>query len=107
MTGKTFSFEINRPAGATATAGPNGRNRLSSNHVGSSTAPTAIGMWPMLMREKTIAYEPDRRHVYAQIGPPLPAKNYQAELLLTPMRRAAPICAGPARSSRGCAGRVR
>jgi Polyketide cyclase / dehydrase and lipid transport len=41
-------------------------------------------MWPMLMREKTIVYERDRRHVYAQIGPPLPAKNYRAEMLLTP-----------------------
>jgi hypothetical protein len=36
------------------------------------------------MREQTIAYEQDRRHVYAQIGPPLPAKDYRAELLLTP-----------------------
>jgi hypothetical protein len=41
-------------------------------------------MWPMLMREKTIAYEQDRRHVYLQLGPPLPAKDYRAELLLTP-----------------------
>jgi hypothetical protein len=41
-------------------------------------------MWPMLMREKTVAYEQDRRHVYVQIGPPLPAKDYPAELLLAP-----------------------
>jgi Polyketide cyclase / dehydrase and lipid transport len=41
-------------------------------------------MWPMLMREKTIAYEQDRRHVYLQIGPPLPARDYRAEMLLTP-----------------------
>jgi hypothetical protein len=43
-----------------------------------------VGMWPMLMREKPIAYEQDRRHVYLQIGPPLPARDYQAEMLLTP-----------------------
>jgi hypothetical protein len=41
-------------------------------------------MWPMLMREKTVAYQKDRRHVYAQIGPRLPAKDYRAEVLLTP-----------------------
>jgi hypothetical protein len=43
-----------------------------------------VGMWPMIMREKTIAYEQDRRHVYLQVGPPLPAKDYRAELLLIP-----------------------
>ena len=43
-----------------------------------------VGMWPMLMREKTIAFEQDRRHVYRLIGPMLPARDYQAEMLLTP-----------------------
>ncbi|MEE6138131.1 SRPBCC family protein [Mycobacterium sp. 050128] len=43
-----------------------------------------VGMWPMLMREETIGYEQDRRHVYLHIGPPLPARNYRAEMLLTP-----------------------
>lgn len=43
-----------------------------------------VGMWPMLMREKTVAYEQDRRQVYATIGPRLPATDYRAELVLTP-----------------------
>jgi Polyketide cyclase / dehydrase and lipid transport len=43
-----------------------------------------VGMWPVLMREKTIAYEQDRRHGYLLIGPPLPARDYRAEMLLTP-----------------------
>jgi hypothetical protein len=42
-----------------------------------------VGIWPLLMREKTVAHEQDRRHVYAQIGPRLPAKDYRAELVLT------------------------
>jgi hypothetical protein len=66
MTSRGFSFEINR----TTRAG-----------IG---AVRKVGMWPMLMREKTVVYEQDRRHVYEQIGPRLPAKNYRAELLLTP-----------------------
>jgi hypothetical protein len=37
----------------------------------------------MLMREKTVVYEKDRRHVYAQIGPRLPARDYRAEMLLS------------------------
>lgn len=41
-------------------------------------------MWPLLMREKTVVYEQDRRHIYALIGPRSPAKDYRAELLLTP-----------------------
>ncbi len=103
MSGKNFSFEINRAARAsTATlfrletdgarwsewAKPlivqsswEQRGDPSPAGVG---AVRKVGMWPMLMREKTIAYEPDRRHVYAQIGPPLPAKDYRAEMILTP-----------------------
>jgi Polyketide cyclase / dehydrase and lipid transport len=43
-----------------------------------------VGIWPVLMREKTIAYEQDRRHGYQLIGPRLPARNYRAEMVLTP-----------------------
>lgn len=103
MTAKTFSFEINRTTSAHAatlfrleTDGARWSQWAKPLIVASSWeqhgAPTAagvgavrrVGMWPLLMREKTVAYEPDRRHVYAQIGPPLPAKDYRAELLLTP-----------------------
>jgi len=44
-------------------------------------------MWPLLMREKTAAYEHNRRHVYAQLGQRLPAKGYRAEAVLTLTRR--------------------
>ncbi len=41
-------------------------------------------MWPFFVREETVEYEQDRRHVYELIGPPSPAKGYRAEFLLTP-----------------------
>jgi Polyketide cyclase / dehydrase and lipid transport len=103
MTDKTFSFEINRTTSAPAatlfrleTDGARWSEWAKPLIVQSSweqrgdPSPAGIGairkvgMWPLLMREKTVAYEPDRRHVYAQIGPPLPAQNYTAELLLQP-----------------------
>lgn len=103
MTGKMFSFEINRTTSAPAatlfrleTDGARWSEWAKPLIVQSNWeqegdpvpagvgAVRKVGMWPMLMREKTVAYEQDRRHVYAQIGPPLPAKDYHAELLLTP-----------------------
>ncbi|OBA70110.1 polyketide cyclase [Mycobacterium sp. 1554424.7] len=103
MTGKTFSFEINRTTRARAAtlfrletdgarwsdwAKPlivqSSWERQGDPAPGGVGAVRRVGMWPMLMREKTVAYEPDRRHAYAQIGPRLPAKDYRAELLLTP-----------------------
>jgi Polyketide cyclase / dehydrase and lipid transport len=103
MTGRTFSFEVNRTTSAPAAT----LFRLESDGArwsewakplivqsswechgdpppGGVGAVRKVGMWPMLMREKTIGYEKDRRHAYAQIGPRLPAKDYRAELLLTP-----------------------
>lgn len=100
---KLFSFEINR----TTSAPPAELFRLETDGArwsqwakplivqsswerqGDPTpagvgAVRKVGLWPMLMREETLAYEQDRRHVYAQIGPRLPAKDYRAELLLTP-----------------------
>lgn len=103
MPDKLFSFEINRTSRAPAaelfrleTDGARWSEWAKPLIVKSSWerqgdpipagvgAVRRVGTWPLLMREKTIAYEQDRRHVYAQIGPPLPAKNYSAELLLTP-----------------------
>jgi hypothetical protein len=99
MTSRTFSFEINRTTRAPAatlfhleTDGA-GWSRWAKPLIVQSSweqpgagigAVRKVGMWPMLMREKTVVYEQDRRHVYEQIGPRLPAKNYRAELLLTP-----------------------
>jgi len=103
MTGKTFSFEINRTTSAPAATlfrletdgarwsewakpliSQSSWERQGDPAPGGVGAVRKVGMWPMLMREKTIAYEKDRRHAYAQIGPRLPAKDYRAELLLTP-----------------------
>ena len=103
MTRKTFSFQINRTTTAPAatlfrleTDGAHWSEWAKPLIVQSSweqhgdPAPAGVGavrkvgMWPMLMREKTLAYEQDRRHLYVQIGPPVPAKDYRAELLLAP-----------------------
>jgi hypothetical protein len=103
MTNKKFSFEINRTTRAPAatlfrleTDGAGWSEwakplivRSSWEQLGDPSpagigAVRRVGMWPLLIREKTVAYEQDRRHVYAQIGPRLPAKDYRAELLLTP-----------------------
>jgi hypothetical protein len=103
MSGKVFTFEINRTTRASAatlfrleTDGAHWSDWAKPLIVQSSWerqgdpvpagigAVRKVGVWPMLMREKTIAYEQDRRHVYLQIGPPLPARGYQAEMLLTP-----------------------
>jgi uncharacterized protein YndB with AHSA1/START domain len=42
-----------------------------------------VGLWPMLMREQTIEYEQDRRHVYTFAGKG-PAKDYRGEVFFTP-----------------------
>ena len=36
------------------------------------------------MREKTVEYDQDRRHVYELIGPRTPARGYRAEATFTP-----------------------
>jgi hypothetical protein len=113
MSDRVFTFEINRTTSAPATTlfrletdGARWSECAKPLIVQSSWeqqgdplpagvgAVRKVGMWPMLMREKTIAYERDRRHDYQQIGPRLPARDYRAEMLLTPNLRAAPIFAG-------------
>jgi uncharacterized protein len=103
MSDKVFTFEINRttsaPAGTLFRLETDGARwsewakplivqssweRQGEPLPGGVGAVRKVGMWPVLMREKTIAYEQDRRHVYQQIGPPLPARDYRAEMLLTP-----------------------
>jgi len=41
-------------------------------------------LWPFLVQEETVEYEQDHRHVYRLVGPPTPAKDYSAEVVLTP-----------------------
>ncbi len=42
-----------------------------------------VGTWPIFMREKTVEYEQDHRHVYEVIGPRSPANDYRAEATFT------------------------
>jgi hypothetical protein len=42
-----------------------------------------LGLRPLWVREETVAYEQDRRHAYA-MRTPMPVRDYQAELILTP-----------------------
>ena len=103
MSGRTFSFEISRTSSASAAtlfqlethgdrwsdwAKPlvpySSWERQGDPPPAGIGAVRRIGLWPLLMREKTVEYEQDRRHVYALIGPPSPAKDYRGELILTP-----------------------
>ena len=103
MSGRTFSFEVNRTSSAPAatlfrleTDGAqwarwgkplviqSGWERQGDPVPGGIGAVRKVGMWPLLVREETVEYEQDRRHVYELIGPPSPAKGYRAEFLLTP-----------------------
>jgi len=103
MPARTFSFEVNRVTSASAATlfrleTDGGRwsdwakplivqsswERQGDPAPGGVGAVRKIGLWPVLMREKTLEYEQDRRHVYTLIGPPNPAKDYRGELLLTP-----------------------
>ena len=103
MSGRTFSFEINRTTSAPAATlfgleTDGGRwsewakpivvqsswERQGDPAPGGLGAVRKVGLWPLLLREKTLEYEQDRRHLYMLIGPPSPAKDYRGEVLLTP-----------------------
>ncbi|OBB04103.1 polyketide cyclase [Mycobacteriaceae bacterium 1482268.1] len=103
MSGRTFSFEVNRTSTAPAAtlfrleadgtqwarwgkplAVQSGWVRQGDPAPAGVGAVRKVGLWPFLVREETIEYEQDRRHVYELIGPPSPAKGYRAEFLLTP-----------------------
>jgi hypothetical protein len=103
MSGRKFSFEINRTSSAPAATlfrlvadGGNWSSWakpivVSSSWVrqgdpapGGVGAIRKIGMWPVLVQEETVEYEQDRRHVYKLVGPPSPARDYSAEVVLTP-----------------------
>ena len=103
MAGRTYSFEVNRTSSASAgtlfrLATDGGRWAdwakplilQSSWEQQGDPAPAGVGAvrkvgcWPILMREKTVEYEQDRRHVYELIRPRTPAKGYRAEATFTP-----------------------
>jgi hypothetical protein len=103
MSGRTFTFEVNR----TSSAPPATLFRLETDGARWSEwakplvmksswdqqgdpAPAGIGavrkvgLPPLMMREKTVEYEQDRRHVYALVEPPMPVKDYRGEFVVTP-----------------------
>ncbi|SDX17083.1 Polyketide cyclase / dehydrase and lipid transport [Amycolatopsis xylanica] len=100
--GKTFGFEIHRTSTAPAatlfrleTDGGRWSDwakpaivqsswEREASPVGGVGAIRKVGLWPLLMREETIEFEQDRRHVYAFAGPPAPVKDYRAEVVFTP-----------------------
>jgi hypothetical protein len=103
MPGKRFSFEINRTSSAPASrlfaletdgarwsewAKPvivqSSWERQGNPAPGGIGAVRKVGLWPLLMREETIEYEQDHRHVYKFVGPAAPAKDYRAEVVFTP-----------------------
>lgn len=103
MPDRRFSFEVNR----TSSAPPEVLFRLETDGAGWSKwagpmivqsswerqgdpAPAGLGairklgMWPVVVREETVEYEQDRRHVYAFAGGKGPVKDYRAEVFFTP-----------------------
>jgi hypothetical protein len=42
-----------------------------------------VGLWPIVVREETVAYEQDRLHGYA-LRTPGPLRDYRAEVTFTP-----------------------
>jgi Polyketide cyclase / dehydrase and lipid transport len=103
MSGRTFSFQVNRTSRAPAAAlfrleADGGRwaewakpivlqsswERQGDPAPGGIGAVRRVGAWPLFMREKTVEYEQDRRHVYELIGPRTPATGYRAEATFTP-----------------------
>ena len=103
MSGRKFSFEVNRTVNAPAATlfrlesdGANWSSwakplvlqsswaRQGDSAPGGVGAVRKVGLWPFLVQEETVEYEQDHRHVYKLVGPPTPAKDYLAEVVLTP-----------------------
>jgi hypothetical protein len=103
MSGRKFSFEINRTSSASAATlfrlvadGANWSSwakpivvqsswaRQGDPPPGGVGAVRKLGMWPMLMQEEIVEYEQDRRHAYKMLGSASPAKDYLAEVVFTP-----------------------
>lgn len=102
MSGRKFSFEINRTSSAPAATvfrlladGASWSSWAKPMVVHSSWARQGdpapggvgairkIGMPPILAQEEIVEYEQDRRQVYKLVGPS-PAKEYLGEVVLTP-----------------------
>ncbi|GBG39031.1 SRPBCC family protein [Mycobacterium montefiorense] len=103
MSGRKFSFEVNRTTSAPAAtvfrlladgadwsswAKPvvvrSSWTRQGDPAPGGVGAIRKIGVWPILAQEEIVEYEQDRRQVYKLVAPPSPAKDYLGEVVLTP-----------------------
>jgi hypothetical protein len=101
MSGRKFTFEVNKTSTASAatlfrleTDGAKWSQWAKPIVVQSSWAREAeqtggigairqVGLWPVLVREETVEFEQDRRHVYKLVGPG-PADDYTGEVVFTP-----------------------
>lgn len=103
MSGRKFSFEINRTSSAPAAAlfalvadGAHWSTwakpivvhsswaRQGDPAPGGVGAVRRLGLWPVLIQEEIVEYEQDRRQVYKLVGAATPAKDYTGEVVLTP-----------------------
>lgn len=103
MPGRKFSFEVTKTSSAPAATlfqlvTDGGRwsewakpivlqsswARQGDPAPGGIGAVRKVGLWPMLVQEETVEYEQDRRHAYRLIAPRSLAKDYRAEVVLTP-----------------------
>ena len=104
MSGRNFSFEINRISSAPAATlfrlvsdGANWSSWAKPVIVSSSWAKQGdpppdgvgairkVGIGPLLFHEETVESEQDRRHVYKLVAaPPSPAKDYVGEVVFSP-----------------------
>jgi hypothetical protein len=102
MPGRKFSFEVNRTSTAPPpvlfaleTDGPRWAEwgkpliaqafweRKGTDEPAGVGAVRALGLRPVLVKEETIEYDVDRRHVYTFFGG-TPLKDYRAEVFFTP-----------------------
>ncbi|WP_328446119.1 MULTISPECIES: SRPBCC family protein [unclassified Amycolatopsis] len=100
--GRKYSFEVNRTSTAPPSAlfareadGPRWAEwgkpliiqaswaRQGTDEPNGVGAVRAVGLWPVLIKEETVEYEQDRRHVYTFFGNN-PIKDYRAEVFFTP-----------------------
>ncbi len=104
MSEKKISFEVNRTSSAPRerlfaleTDGANWArwakpvitqsswDRLGAPEPGGIGAIRKVRCGPMILREETVEYEQDRRHVYRFVGPFQPVANYVAEVNFHPI----------------------
>ncbi|MFI5583734.1 SRPBCC family protein [Amycolatopsis sp. NPDC051758] len=100
--GRKYSYEVNRTSSAPPAAlfaletdGPRWAEwgkplivqarwkRPGTEEPAGVGAVREVGLWPVLIREETLEYEPGRKHVYTFFGAN-PIKDYRAEVLFTP-----------------------